>query len=127
MDSALPLQPEFARAFTQDWIDAWNTHDLERILAHYADEVQLTSPIARRFGDGCGVIRGKAALGEYFRQGLQAYPTLRFDFLEVLWGLETIVVRYINNVRGGPAAEVMLFSKEGQVTHVWANYDRWPG
>jgi len=117
MDSA------FARAFAHDWIDAWNTHDLARILAHYDDQVQLTSPVARRFGDGSGVISGKAALGEYFRQGLQTYPNLRFDFLEVLSGLETVVVRYINSVSGGPSAEVMLFNKEGKVIRVWANYD----
>jgi len=26
----------------QEWIAAWNAHDLERILAHYADDVELT-------------------------------------------------------------------------------------
>jgi hypothetical protein len=113
-----------AQAFAHDWISAWNAHDLDRILAHYDDQVQLTSPVAQRFGDGSGVIRGKAALRDYFHQGLDAYPNLRFDFLDVLWGLETVVVRYINNVRGGASAEVMLFNKEGKVTRVWANYDR---
>ena len=118
------MDPDFARAFAHDWISAWNAHDLDRILAHYDDQVQLTSPVARRFGDGSGTIHGKAALREYFRQGLQAYPNLRFDFLEVLWGIETVVVRYINNVRGGPSAEVMLFNAAGKVTRVWANYNQ---
>jgi len=117
------MQPDFARTFAHDWIAAWNTHDLARILAHYDDEVQLTSPVARRFLDGGDTIRGKAALREYFRQGLQAYPQMRFDFLEVLWGIETVVVRYINSVSGGPSAEVMLFNAAGKVTRVWANYD----
>ncbi|HZZ38399.1 MAG TPA: nuclear transport factor 2 family protein [Acidobacteriaceae bacterium] len=121
---ALPLQPAFARAFAQDWIEAWNTHDLDRILAHYDDTVLLTSPVARRFLNGGDTIEGKPALREYFRQGLQAYPDLRFDFLEVLWGIETVVVRYINSVRGGPSAEVMLFNAAGKVTRVWANYDQ---
>jgi ketosteroid isomerase-like protein len=120
----LPLQPSFARAFAQDWIEAWNTHDLERILAHYDDAVLLTSPVARRFLNGGDTIHGKAALRDYFRQGLQAYPDLRFDFLDVLWGIETVVVRYINSVRGGPSAEVMLFNASGKVTRVWANYDQ---
>ncbi|MGA8529566.1 MAG: nuclear transport factor 2 family protein [Acidobacteriaceae bacterium] len=120
----LPLQPDFARAFAHDWIDAWNTHDLERILAHYDESVQLTSPVARRFLNGGDTIVGKAALREYFRQGLQTYPDLRFDFLDVLWGIETVVVRYINSVRGGPSAEVMLFNAAGKVTRVWANYDQ---
>jgi ketosteroid isomerase-like protein len=118
MDSA------FARAFAQEWIEAWNSHDLDRILAHYDEAVQLTSPVARRFGDGTGLIREKGALRDYFRQGLEAYPDLRFDFLDVFWGLETLVIRYINNVRGAEAAEVMLFNAAGKVTAVWANYDR---
>ncbi len=113
-----------AQAFARDWIDAWNAHDLDRILAHYDDAVQLTSPVARRFLNGGTTIHGKAALREYFRQGLEAYPNLRFDFLEVLWGIETVVVRYINNVSGGPSAEVMLFNAAGKVTRVWANYDK---
>lgn len=27
--------------FAHEWIAAWNAHDLERILAHYADDVEL--------------------------------------------------------------------------------------
>jgi hypothetical protein len=29
-DAILPLQTSFAREFAQDWVDAWNSHDLER-------------------------------------------------------------------------------------------------
>jgi len=32
-------------AHTQEWIDAWNSHDLNRIMAHYCDDVELVSPI----------------------------------------------------------------------------------
>ena len=27
-----------ARTFAEEWVAAWNAHDLERILAHYSDE-----------------------------------------------------------------------------------------
>jgi hypothetical protein len=30
------LTNEFANHFAEDWIAAWNAHDLQRILAHYA-------------------------------------------------------------------------------------------
>jgi ketosteroid isomerase-like protein len=47
MDNALlPLQPSFARKFAQDWVDAWSSHDMERILDHYDDDVLLISPVA---------------------------------------------------------------------------------
>jgi predicted ester cyclase len=122
-DSPSPLQSPFARQFGQDWVDAWNSHDLERILAHYDDQVELMSPVALKLLNGDGVVRGKPALREYFLRGIQAYPELHFELIDVLWGLETVVVYYCNNVRG-KSAEVMQVTPAGKVRRVWANYDR---
>ena len=122
-DAILPLQASFARGFAQDWVDAWNSHDLERILTHYDDQVLLVSPIALKLlGDE--TVRGKAALREYFLRGLAAFPDLRFDLIDAFWGVETIVVYYVNNVRGSRTAEVMLLNAAGKIRHVWANYDQ---
>jgi predicted ester cyclase len=122
-DAILPLQASFAREFAQDWVDAWNSHDLERILTHYDDQVLLVSPIALKLlGDE--TVRGKAALREYFLRGLAAFPDLRFNLIETLWGTETIVVYYVNNVRGSKTAEVMLLNPAGKIRRVWANYDQ---
>src|ERR1700752_2725041 len=123
-DALLPLQAAFAREFAQDWVDAWNSHDLERILEHYDEAVVLASPVALKLLNGDGTVRGKAALREYFLSGLQAYPDLRFDLIDALWGTETIVIYYINNVRGNKTAEVMLLNAAGKVRRVWANYDQ---
>ena len=120
----LPLQAEFARAFAEEWIAAWNSHDLEVILTHYEDEVELRSPVAAKLLQGDGTVRGKAALREYFELGLKAYPHLRFELVEALWGIETIVITYLNNVRGSKTAEVMVMSGAGKVRGVWANYDQ---
>jgi len=120
----LPLHSSFARSFAQEWIDGWNSHNLERILAHYDEDVLLTSPVALKLLNGDGTVRGKAALREYFQRGLQAYPNLRFDLIDTLWGTETIVICYVNNVRGTKTAEVMLMSPAGLIRRVWANYDQ---
>jgi hypothetical protein len=123
-DAILPLQASFAREFAQDWVDAWNSHDLERILTHYDDEVLLVSPVALKLLSGDGTVRGKAALRDYFRRGLETFPDLRFDLIDTLWGTETIVLYYINNVRGSKTAEVMLLNPAGKIRRVWANYDQ---
>ena len=123
-DAILPLQASFAREFAQDWVDAWNSHDLEQILTHYDDEVLLVSPVALKLLGGDGTVRGKAALRGYFLRGLEAFPNLRFDLIDALWGVETIVVYYINNVRGSKTAEVMLLNAAGKIRQVWANYDQ---
>jgi predicted ester cyclase len=122
---SLPIQPAFARAFAQEWVEAWNTHDLDRILAHYDDEVVLISPVALKLlNNGTGIVQGKSALRDYFRLGLNAYPDLRFECIDVLWGVETIVAYYSNNVRNGKTAEVMQFNPAGKVIRVFANYNQ---
>jgi ketosteroid isomerase-like protein len=121
--TALPLQETYARGFAEEWIAAWNSHELAEILNHYEEDVELTSPVALKL-TGDGTVRGKAALGEYFAMGLKAYPELRFELIEVLWGLETLVLVYRNNVRGNKTAEVVRISTAGKIDRVWANYDQ---
>ncbi len=33
-----------AVAFADDWVTAWNSHDLEKVLSHFDDNVVFTSP-----------------------------------------------------------------------------------
>src|SRR3954469_24495993 len=35
-----------AWGLADDWVAAWNKHDLDVIMAHYDDAVELTSPVA---------------------------------------------------------------------------------
>src|SRR5512142_1668127 len=107
-----------SRAFADDWINAWNSHDLDGILSHYSEDVILISPVAAKLLNNDGTVRGKAALRDYFQRGLTAYPDLRFDLIDVLWGLETIVLLYRNNVRGTKTAEVMQLTPQGKVSRV---------
>ncbi len=39
------LENNFAEHFAADWIDSWNSHDLERILSHYTDDFEMASPV----------------------------------------------------------------------------------
>ncbi len=101
--------------FARDWVDAWNAHDLDAIMSHYGDSVELTSPVAG------GSIAGKQDLRAYFQRGLEAWPDLRFDLEDVLWGMASIVLYYRNH-RGTRTAEFMEFGDGGKVSRVVANY-----
>lgn len=64
-----------AIAFAHDWASSWNSHDLPAVLAHFADDVVFTSPVAARvIPESDGVIRGKAALTAYWAEALQLIP-----------------------------------------------------
>ena len=109
-------------AFSDEWISAWNAHDLDAIMSHYADGVVLVSPAAAALlGDPNGEVRGKAAVTEYFRTGLAAYPNLRFVLLDVMRGLRSVVLCFVNQ-KGTKTAEYMELDAAGKITRVVANY-----
>jgi ketosteroid isomerase-like protein len=37
-----------ATDFSRDWVQAWNSHDVEAVLRHFHDDVVFTSPVAAR-------------------------------------------------------------------------------
>ena len=104
------------------WISAWNAHDLDTIMSHYADELTLISPSAAALlGGATGEVHGKSAVREYFRKGLDAYPNLRFEMLDVMWGVRSVVVCFVNQ-KGTRTAEYMELDATGKITRVVANY-----
>ena len=111
-----------AQDFATQWINAWNSHDLDSILSHYADDIEFTSPfVIRLSGDQSGTLHGKDALRAYFQTGLDAYPDLKFELLDVFSGVGSLTLHYrsVNNLT---AAEVMIFDENGKVAKVLAHY-----
>ena len=113
-----------ARRLAEDWVGAWNAHDLDRIVAHYEVAVELTSPVAARLlGVADGKVVGKENLRAYFQRGLAAYPELQFHLVDVLWGIDTVVLYYTNQ-NGNRTAEFMELSAAGKVAKVIAHYNQ---
>jgi hypothetical protein len=66
------MDAEVALKFAEEWVAGWNSHDLERILTHYADDVVFSSPhIIERLGKPSGEVHGKDELRAYWGSGLQ--------------------------------------------------------
>jgi len=104
------------------WVAAWNSHDLDSIMSHYADAIELTSPVAAQLlAAPDGKVAGKANLRAYFQRGLEAFPDLQFHLEDVLWGVSSVVLCYTNQ-KGRRTAEFMELSPIGKVTRVVANY-----
>ena len=111
-----------AKEFARQWVAAWNSHDLDAIMSHYDADVVLTSPVAAKIlDDPYGTVEGNAALRNYFKRGLEVYPNLHFELLDVMHGLFSIVLCY-KNQKGTKTAEFMEFAKNGKITRVVANY-----
>lgn len=103
------LDESWARAFAQEWIDAWNAHDMQRILCHYSDDFEMSSPlIVERLGRPQGILKGKEALRAYWQPSLTADPPLEFELMDVLVGIDSVTL-YYNNVGRRIVAETLIF------------------
>jgi hypothetical protein len=115
------IDKEFAEHFAGDWIDSWNSHDLNRILAHYADSFEMSSPmIVQITGEPSGTLKGKDAVRAYWAKALQLNPDLRFELLSTLIGVNSITLYYRSG--RGLAAEVFHFGPDEKVVRAYAHY-----
>ena len=109
-------------AFAHHWIAAWNSHDLDVIMSHYAADVVLTSPVAAKLlNDPSGIVKGQATVRNYFQRGLEAFPNLHFELLDIMFGLSSMVLCY-KNQKGTKSAEFMEFGPDKKIIRVIANY-----
>ena len=117
------IDKAFAARFAADWIDSWNSHDLDRVLSHYADDFVMHSPvIARVAGEPSGVLKGKAKVRAYWAKALQLISDLRFELISTLTGVNSITL-YYKGARGRLAAEVFCFGPDQKVVDAHAHYE----
>jgi hypothetical protein len=115
------ITSDFAAHFAEEWIAAWNSRDIKRILSHYTDDFEMSSPyIAEIAGEPSGILKGRAAVAAYWARALERMPTLHFELRSTLVGTESLVIYYRG--AGGMAAEVLFFDPHGKVIRACAHY-----
>jgi len=40
---------EYGDNLAKEWIEAWKSHGLDRVLSHYADDFEMSSPVIEVF------------------------------------------------------------------------------
>lgn len=116
------MDKQAAEKFAQEWINAWNKHQIDEILSHYADDVEFYSPFIPllKFNE-TGIITNKSDLKKYFEIGLNTYADLHFQFHHCFIGIHTLVLHY-TSVNGRMAAEVFELNEQGKAVKVYCNY-----
>lgn len=109
------LDTDSARRFADEWVAAWNSHDLDRVLAHYADDFIMSSPfIVAWMKEPTGTLRGKDQIRPYWTHGLAQSPLLFFTLERVFVGVRSLTLCYQTG-SGKRVAEVLEFNDEGLV------------
>ncbi len=67
----------FAHDWPESWTASWNSHDLEKILSHYSEDLIFISPfVSKLLNEATATLKGKTALRPYFAKALEKYPDL---------------------------------------------------
>ncbi|MGQ0557855.1 MAG: nuclear transport factor 2 family protein [Nitrospiraceae bacterium] len=112
---------EQADQFAREWLDSWNSHDLDRIMGHYNEQIEFISPfVAKLLHDRTGTVRGKEALRDYFSRGLAKYPNLTFHLHKAFLGVRSVTV-YYESVNDLMAAETMEIDDQRLIARVLAH------
>ncbi len=111
-----------AQKFAEEWIRSWNTRNLDDILTHYSDDVEITTPMIKiALGIDNGSLKGKEQVADYWRKALQKLPDLHFELLDVTSGVDSVAL-YYKSVLDKKSIEVMFFNEAGKVNKIIAHY-----
>lgn len=100
------------------WFDAFNTHDLERLLSLYDDHAEHFSPKLKiRKPETNGLVKGKDALRDWWQDAFDRLPSLHYKVTSLTANGERVFMEYIRIIDGEEnmlVAEV-LDVKDGRI------------
>jgi hypothetical protein len=97
-----------------DWVNAWNNRNIEHIMDHYSEDIEFYSPsVVDRWNIKEGKLSGKAALQRHFLKGFELAPSLHFELIDILSGMDGILVVYKRET-GKIVADYVVPDEEGK-------------
>ncbi len=83
------------------WFEAFNEHDLEKLLSLYNDTAQHYSPKLKiRQPETNGLIKGKAALRAWWQDAFERLPSLSYEVIKLTADDEQVFMEYTRRVNG---------------------------
>lgn len=99
----MPLTPTQSATFAERWYAAWNSHNIDSIMACYDPAIRHSSPFIKRYnGSDALFLEGIPAVREYFARALERNPTLRFEPRLIATGLESVILTYMRHSHNTP-------------------------
>lgn len=112
------MKPEDLSDIALKWLTAFNSHDLEKLLALYHSDARHFSPKLKiRKPETNGWVSGKDALREWWQDAFERLPSLHYSVTSLTANTERVFMEYLRKVDAEPdmlVAEVLEI-KEGLI------------
>lgn len=91
------------RQIALNWINAFNEHDLEKLLSLYAEHAVHFSPKLKiREPRTNGWVKGKSSLRSWWADAFSRLPLLQYQLQNLIINDEQVLVEYLRKVPGEP-------------------------
>ncbi|CAN5857994.1 nuclear transport factor 2 family protein [soil metagenome] len=92
---------EFNRAIALNWIDAFNEHNLEKLLNLYAaDAVHFSPKLKLRQPETNGQVSGRAVMDAWWTDAFDHLPSLKYQLQNLVADDQQVVMEYLRTVDG---------------------------
>jgi ketosteroid isomerase-like protein len=103
------MTPEKNLSIAHSWFEAFNAHNLEKLLSLYDDEAVHFSPKLKiKHPETNGYINGKEALRSWWKESFENIPTLNYKVTSLTSNPDRVFMEYIRIVTG---EETMLVAE----------------
>lgn len=105
-------------SIAHSWFEAFNTHNLEKLLSLYDDDAQHFSPKLKiKFPESNGLISGKTALNDWWKDAFERLPSLNYKVTSLTANSDRVFMEYERSVIGEPKSSVaeVLEIKEDKI------------
>ena len=93
------MTPEKNLSIAHLWFEAFNAHNLEKLLSLYDEDAQHYSPKLKiRLPETKGFVTGKAALRSWWKDSFDRLPTLHYKVTSLTSNSDRVFMEYIRTV-----------------------------
>jgi ketosteroid isomerase-like protein len=89
------------QSIANQWFDAFNEHDLQKLLSLYDEDAKHYSPKLKvRHPESEGLIKGKNALRDWWQDAFNRLPTLHYELIRLTPYDNRVFMEYLRHVQG---------------------------
>lgn len=105
----------WGQEFANNWLAAWNSKDIEKIIEFYSDEIVLVSPIVKNLtGYQDGIIIKKSEIKDMWLKVFQQIPELQYSLVAVVVGIDSLTIHYTSSLCD-MVADVLKFDRDWKI------------